>query len=374
MIEATEFRSTTPHPHQEDTGERSSPAEQPQLPLDDPKTSTILEECDNRARRAARERLDELYQMHAKRGLTRSGATLIIGIAVFEEEARSLIGSLVREGTGLPRNTEVFGRIVQTVEQFLTLLDEELQQIVKRVEVALQDPGKLPAHSQGAELLWADKRAGLLAGLEQYGSEFTARIVEAMDEAKEELAPRQTCMLCRHWEPCSEAPESQAGLCRKLARQGAKDGQAITRAGDGCADWAGEGFYKSNDGTIQADRRAYVRTRVDWPALLRTPAGEWAGRIDDISEKGARLKVQFPPRVGASALLEWNSHEVFCKVMWTNKDSCGVSFDKPLPRNLLVEMAGVRDDRIEPMADPMRIPAGKKRNGLGNLDPGTSNL
>lgn len=316
-----------------------------------------IERQDDCARRATRERLDEVYEIHAKKGLIRTGATLIIGIAVFEEEARSLIVNLVGEVSPLTRNAGTFSRISETVEQFLSLMDGELGLIVKKVEQELQDSAKLSELSQGAEILWAEKRASLLDELEQHRSEFTAHT----DEAKEGPAPTQTCLLCRHWEPMSEAPECHAGLCRRFALGPKNDGWAITEAGDGCDDWSGEGFFKAEDGSIQADRRAFVRTRVDWPALLRTPSGEWSGRMIDISEKGARIKLRNPPRVGASALLKWGSCEFFCDVAWANQDSCGVSFEKPLPRKVLIETAGVRDEPIGPVADPMKIPVGKKR-------------
>lgn len=116
------------------------------------------------------------------------------------------------------------------------------------------------------------------------------------------------------------------------------------------------------DGNPHVERRAYERFRIDLPARLRMPSGDRAGRLADISDGGARLHLNDPPRAGVSALLQWGSHEFFCKIAWARDDSCGLTFERPIPHAVVIETTGGHEAPRGPAATPGNIPLGKKRS------------
>jgi len=169
------------------------------------------------------------------------------------------------------------------------------------------------------------------------------------------------CTLCNHWDPISEEPECHSGFCRRLALGPTDDTWSITEAEDSCEHWTSKNVPREEGGLTLVERRTVTRIPVDCPAQLRMPAGDRAARLIDISEKGARLRLSNPPTVGASTFLQWSSNEVFCYVKWANEDSCGVSFDKPIPRELVVKTTGESDKTTAFVANPRNIPPGRKR-------------
>ena len=88
------------------------------------------------------------------------------------------------------------------------------------------------------------------------------------------------------------------------------------------------GFFRGEDGALRIDRRAEGRTRIAYPAQLSLPGGNRQGQLVDISRTGAQMCVDSPPQAGASALLMWESHEVFCFVAWAKDGRCGLTFDR----------------------------------------------
>ena len=80
------------------------------------------------------------------------------------------------------------------------------------------------------------------------------------------------------------------------------------------------------------ERRAVGRARTDCPARLQTPGGNWYGRLWDLSEAGARVQVENPPAQGVMCLISWKANELFCRVVWSADDMCGVLFEKPVAR------------------------------------------
>ena len=351
------LRSMTFEPRMEEFAKGSDMIEPTQDLVGDLQLRAAIKKQDDRARRVTRERLNEIYEEHARRGLLRSGVTLAVYISVFEEETRNLVANLVREVSALNRSAEAFSRIWETVEEFHSLLDGELKRVTKIVEEELPDRSKCRELSRGAEKIWTDKRAGLFEELERHRPRFSL----SPDEAGGAEIPAQTCLMCSHWEPMSQGSECYAGFCRRFALGPNNDGWPITETNDTCDDWTGGGFFKGKDGAVHIDRRASVRSRVDCAAQLRMPGGDRMGRLIDISDKGARLRLADPPRVGASALLQWGSHEFFCEVAWANECTCGVFFEKPLRREVLVETTSASKGETVPVADPKQIPVGKKR-------------
>ena len=121
-------------------------------------------------------------------------------------------------------------------------------------------------------------------------------------------------------------------------------------------------LYQAETGNSYAERRNSARFRIRMPAQLRMPSGTKHGTLADISEGGAKLIMDNPPPQGASILLVWGAHEEFCKVMWAAEDSCGLQFERPIKRAVVVETTG---QDFEPPAGPVanlnNIPLGQKR-------------
>ena len=76
-----------------------------------------------------------------------------------------------------------------------------------------------------------------------------------------------------------------------------------------------------------------------------------------------------PPAVGIPGVLKWGPYEVFFTVAWANDDSCGVRFDVPISREIVLEAmreGALKNDRS---AEPSRIALGLKRVGLRAHQP-----
>ena len=95
---------------------------------------------------------------------------------------------------------------------------------------------------------------------------------------------------------------------------------------------------------------------------MRTSFSLWQGELTDISVAGARFKVNGPPKEGVEALIEWDSFETFCRVIWSTAGQCGVRFDKELPQSV-VDQVKIRSATLEPSARVGNIPLGRKRSG-----------
>ncbi len=94
---------------------------------------------------------------------------------------------------------------------------------------------------------------------------------------------------------------------------------------------------------------------------MRTSYAVIPGEILDISTGGARFEAEKVPGPMVSCLLEWDDREVFCRVIWSKHDACGVAFDKPIPVGAVSE-AVEETRRSEPPAALHNIPLGTRRN------------
>ena len=98
-------------------------------------------------------------------------------------------------------------------------------------------------------------------------------------------------------------------------------------------------FARSKPAIADERRIAGPRVRVDCMATMLMPSGDRPARLFDISIGGARITLQEPPAKGVSAILDWGSHEAYCKVIWSKPGMCGVQFDKPIASKLIDELA-----------------------------------
>ena len=76
-------------------------------------------------------------------------------------------------------------------------------------------------------------------------------------------------------------------------------------------------------------RRRKARLRVGIPASLVTLDGRQDISLVDLSETGARLKVDDPDKIG-SGVLNWLGFEAFGSVVWRRGHTVGVHFDSPI--------------------------------------------
>ena len=116
------------------------------------------------------------------------------------------------------------------------------------------------------------------------------------------------------------------------------------------------------------ERRLVGRARTDCAARLQTPGGDWHGRLWDLSETGARIHVAHPPAEGVLALLKWHHHEVFCRVVWSADDMCGVQFERRLSDDVVAETLGETPVDRGPAASVGSIPVGQRRSRLRSVD------
>lgn len=118
--------------------------------------------------------------------------------------------------------------------------------------------------------------------------------------------------------------------------------------------------------SLPIERRAAGRARTDCTARLRTPAGDWHGRLWDLSEAGARVQVDNPPAQGVTALIAWPGAEVFCRVVWSAEDMCGVVFERPIAASTVLATLGAPEPETPagPAASVSNIPVGQRRSRL----------
>src|SRR5690349_18734216 len=86
-----------------------------------------------------------------------------------------------------------------------------------------------------------------------------------------------------------------------------------------------------------SERRATLRTKVECPAQLHLSGGMRPVTMIDLSEQGAKLQTDNPPKPGVAGLLKWGPHEAFGQVMWVTGDSCGIKFDRAIARGVVLE-------------------------------------
>jgi hypothetical protein len=125
------------------------------------------------------------------------------------------------------------------------------------------------------------------------------------------------------------------------------------------------GYFDPYKGPFLIERRAARRTRATCAASLRTLTRESIGHLWDLSETGARVAVDNPPEVGESAVLKWATEKVMCRVVWIDRDMCGLSFDSPIDPDIVASSARLIGIVEQPIAAVGNIPVGRKRSAIG---------
>ena len=77
--------------------------------------------------------------------------------------------------------------------------------------------------------------------------------------------------------------------------------------------------------------RSAQRFPVALPADLFSLDGERTTLVLDLCERGAKLELPIPPRIGAEVILHCGVIEVEGEVVWSRGECCGIRFHTPLP-------------------------------------------
>ncbi len=272
MIEALKERTFS---YKQRWGEAAEPlnlVERSQKLVESLQIRDVIKEQDDAARKGVRERLNALYADHQERGLVRSGATLRVGIEVFEEEARAFVANVVGAVTQLARNMTAYDLVAEALEEFLTLLESELVRIVKKVEYENQDTGKSRGIARAAERLWGEKRASLIDGLENYRSEFVAAlhdgsIVSIAPGTEQEPVAAQPGIEDPVTEPEIEAPVMEPGIEAPAVEEDQSDNAAPR-----CDEPAAEQHDAEEAGDGQAVEQARVAPDAGQGEADQSPA------------------------------------------------------------------------------------------------------
>ncbi len=95
-------------------------------------------------------------------------------------------------------------------------------------------------------------------------------------------------------------------------------------------------------------RRSDPRVRLDVPAKVLFLSGLKACRLDNLSQRGARiLLAERPPPTGASGLLKVCRIEAFAEVIWSRGMECGLRFDDRLALEDVVIVRHFSDQQVE---------------------------
>lgn len=172
------------------------------------------------------------------------------------------------------------------------------------------------------------------------------------------------CNQCRYWAPNMRDEAAVEGVCRKLVENPRYFGSLITEARDKCDQWARLGSFTDGSGEAQQERRVALRNRINLPARLRTAGSSAAVWLADISELGAGVGMADAPAVGTPVVIRWSCYEVFGTVAWSSSEGCGLMFDMPISREVVLETmreGALKNDRS---AETSRIVLGRKRESL----------
>ena len=123
-------------------------------------------------------------------------------------------------------------------------------------------------------------------------------------------------------------------------------------------------FLESRQQAAQSERRRSARFTIDIPVVLRTVTGDRSCRMENISDKGAKLETDNAPNEGVSCWLLLGEEEIYCKVIWSSENACGIEFDRAIGENRLLAITGAKAKPTKPIANAGNIQMGRKRGSL----------
>ncbi len=93
---------------------------------------------------------------------------------------------------------------------------------------------------------------------------------------------------------------------------------------------------------IPISRRRQKRTTVWLLGHIKSGGGKQKVHIRDLSERGALLECDVPPRVGSEIVLSYGDFELPARVAWTGNFCAGIEFATAIDLEALA-------DQIKPM-------------------------
>ncbi len=115
---------------------------------------------------------------------------------------------------------------------------------------------------------------------------------------------------------------------------------------------------------FQIERRRTGRILVDIPVRLRTVSGLRECRITNVSDAGAKLELDNPPKVGVCGWIVTGEDELYCTVVWSIVGACGIEFENVLRPDAVTRIAGIEARTVGPAANRTNIAIGRKRTAL----------
>jgi hypothetical protein len=118
-------------------------------------------------------------------------------------------------------------------------------------------------------------------------------------------------------------------------------------------------------------KRRSKRSLVLLAAKVRTKNGDVEVRLRNLSQKGALLEADLPPKVGTDLVFERGETVVKARVAWVSDHRFGIEFDEPIEESEVLVHVG----RAKPI--PTREPSPTfRRTGFrgGSLSPGEAKI
>lgn len=90
--------------------------------------------------------------------------------------------------------------------------------------------------------------------------------------------------------------------------------------------------------SVGGGRRTAQRSPAPVLALLSTVGHDYHVALEDVSRTGARFSAPLLPSKGENVILRAERVRVFGRVIWSDDQRCGVSFDAPIADDSVDEL------------------------------------
>jgi hypothetical protein len=105
---------------------------------------------------------------------------------------------------------------------------------------------------------------------------------------------------------------------------------------------------------VSHDLRRHLRTHIFLAALLKTPGGNCAARIRNMSQTGALVEGNILPDAGTPVSLVRGSLEAVGETVWSSGSRCGVAFSSNVSVEAWLPDLNGRQARVDALVDEIR--------------------
>ena len=102
------------------------------------------------------------------------------------------------------------------------------------------------------------------------------------------------------------------------------------------------------------DFRRHLRTHIFLAALLKTPAGNCAARVRNLSQTGALIEASILPEAGTPVRLVRGSLEAVGKTVWRSGSRCGIAFSSHVSVEAWLADSNARQARVDALVGEIR--------------------